>query len=125
MDRVARPAKGSSVLRSLPQATLSLLLLSDHIDIASDKEANNSPKAREAKAMLWEALQAGRLEATGLPSRDMPRVPIPAHEWHDLEAIEEKGRDVLRHGLNSLTGYDKIVISRRSVLALWPEIRRT
>ena len=55
----------------------------------------------------------------GLPSLNTPRVAIPAHEWHDLEAIQRRGRDTLRNG--SLTGYDKILISRRSVLALWLE----
>ena len=118
------PVYEGHFLNERPPASLSLLSLSEHVEIATDSKGNRAPKVREAKAMLWAALQDGRFEATGLPSLDMPRVSIPAHEWHDLEAIEERGRDTLRRGLTSLTGYTKIVIARRAVLALWPEVRK-
>ena len=99
-------------------ATLPLLLISEQLNIEG-----SSSKARDAQAMLWEALQAGRLEATGIPNPEMPRIPISAHEWHDLKAVEERGRDVLRRDLSSTVGYDKVIIPRQQVLALWPESR--
>ena len=111
-------------LNERPSATLSHVSLLEHINIVAEPKGDRVPKVREAKATLWEAMQDSRLEATGLPSLDLPRGAIPAREWHDLEAIEERGRDTLRRGLTSLTGYTKIVIARRSVLALWPEVRK-
>lgn len=117
------PVYNGHFLKERPAATLVLLSLAEQIDIAIDAEESGPPKVRAANQKLWKALQDGKLEATALPSQNAQRVTIPANEWHDLEAVEEQGHDVLRHGRMSPTAYKKIIIPRRSVLAVWPERR--
>jgi hypothetical protein len=51
---------------------------------------------QRAKAELWKALQQGTLQATGINFDTGRRVRIPDLEWHDLECIEEEGRDIAR-----------------------------
>lgn len=117
------PVHKGHFLKERAPATLVLLSLSEQYDIATDAKTKNSTKVRDAKDRLWKALQEGRLEASGFPTPTVRREPIPANEWHDLIAIEERGRDVLRCARLSPAGYDRVLFPRQSVMALWSEVR--
>lgn len=116
------PIHEGHFLKERAPATLVLLSLSEQYDIATDAKTH-SAKVRDAKDRLWKALQEGRLEASGFSTPAMRRKSIPANEWHDLIAIEERGRDALRYGCLSPAGYDRVLFPRLSVMALWPEVR--
>lgn len=101
-------------------ATLSRLSLEDHFSDAEDRDERPILRFAKARQMLWRALQENILHATGVPNDSAQRVEIPDHEWHDLQSVEEAGRDVLRTGLLSSMGYSNIVFSRVSVVSVWP-----
>jgi hypothetical protein len=81
----------------------------------------------DATNRLWKALASGALEAIGKPNALEPSLPIPEHEWRDLAAVEEKGRDVLRyrerHGFSG-RGYEDVAFRCKDVLAIW-QVHRT
>lgn len=101
-------------------ATLSRLCLEDHLSDAEDRYERPILRFAEARQMLWRALQENILHATGVRNDSAQRVKIPDHEWHDLQSVEESGRDVLRTALLSSSGYSNIVFSRVSVVSVWP-----
>jgi hypothetical protein len=81
-------------------ATLRLLLRAERSAEAlkgpGTKIIKSVMSVRSAKAELWRALQDGTLQATGINFDTGRRVRIPDLEWHDLECIEEEGRDIVR-----------------------------
>jgi len=101
-------------------ATLSRLSLEDHFSAADDGSERPILSFAKARQMLWKALQENVLHATGMPGDSAQRVIIPAHEWHDLQSVEECGRDAVRAGLLSRAGYSNIIFSRMSVVSVWP-----
>jgi hypothetical protein len=101
-------------------ATLSRLSLEDHFSAVEDSDERPILSFAKATQTLWKALQENVLHATGIPDHSAQRVKIPDHEWHDLQSVEESGRDVLRTGLLSSSGYSNIVFSRVLVVSVWP-----
>jgi hypothetical protein len=73
----------------------------------------------DAQAALLSALQAGKVEATGIPTRGVSRAPIAAFSWRDLDLYDEKGRVVARtnHGLGA--GYDDLAVTSNVVQMQW------
>jgi hypothetical protein len=73
--------------------------------------------------MLWSALGENRFQATGISTVSGERTVIPDHDWHDLMAIQERGRDVLRIGTTRGTattrGYDEVAFMRQNIMAIW------
>lgn len=119
------PIHKGHFLKERHRATLSLLSLAERYDIATDVVSESSAGVLDAKAHLWKALQANLLQATGIPNDGEQRKPIPDYEWRDLQAIEERGRDVVRYDRLSATGYNEISLRRHSIMTLWPERRRS
>jgi hypothetical protein len=72
-------------------------------------------------AKLWEALSEHTLQATGISTDE--RVAIPDYAWHDLQDIEERGRDVLRvretSGVWNDRGYDDVALRRQNIMSIW------
>jgi hypothetical protein len=101
-------------------ATLIRLSLEHLFSAAEDRNERPILRFAEARQMLWKALQENSLQATGVPDDRSQRVKIPDLEWHDLQLAEENGRDALRTGLLSSKGYTNILISRASVVSVWP-----
>jgi hypothetical protein len=79
-------------------ATLGMLLrLERDLEARAEEDfVKGQMSCETARAELWRALQEGTLQATGINFDSGRRVRIPDLEWHDLESIEEEGRDVVR-----------------------------
>jgi hypothetical protein len=80
--------------------------------------------AKEAEHALWQALEEGLLQATGISAQTRQRRPIPAHEWPDLGYFEEREKDVVRVRKPSRLpsgGYEDVAFPRKGVMALWTE----
>jgi hypothetical protein len=79
---------------------------------------------KEAEHALWQALEEGLLQATGISAQTGERTPIAAHEWRDLRYFEERQKDVVRlrkRGPLPSGGYEDLTFSRKGVMALWAE----
>jgi hypothetical protein len=83
-------------------------------------------KITAAERLLWKALSANGIEASGIDTMTGERARIPDGAWDDLEIQIERHRDVLRirkRRGRAEAGYDDIQLSRVRVLALWPPRR--
>ena len=113
-------------------ATLVRLYLSESFRAEDESAPKPLMSVEDAQRALWQALEEGHLQATGISAQTGNRTPIPAHEWRDLENIEERGQDVVRvrkRGPLPSGGYEDMALPRKAVMALWgekldqPEIR--
>jgi hypothetical protein len=133
-------------------ATLRMLArLERDLDARPEEQlAKSRMSCGAAKAKFWRTLQEGTLQATGINFDTGRRVLIPSFEWHDLENVEEQGRNIVRVGnpaprsLTSNSGrgtvaqirrgrdgvdanrllpapaYVDVVVRRTEVMANWP-----
>lgn len=117
------PVHAGHFLEARRPATLVLMSLAHHYQIATDQPAQSSMRVDTAIDLLWHALQGNSIQGTGIPVDGEKRATIPDCEWRDLKPIEERGRDVIRYGGLSNNGYNDISFRSHVVRALWPEIR--
>src|SRR5262249_22556593 len=113
-------------LKPRPPASLSLLALTEIYERSAGTFPDDAISISDAKASLWQALEAGALQATGKRCAAEPPTPIPEHEWQNLVDFEEDGRDVVRHRERhgvSRRGYEEIVLRRQNVMAIWQPSR--
>jgi hypothetical protein len=96
-----RPMLGRHRLVRDRPATLAMLMRAEREAKAhksgqpGTKVVENVLSVRSAKTALWIALRGGKVQATGIRLGTNQRVLIPDFEWHDLDNIEEMGRDVV------------------------------
>jgi hypothetical protein len=126
------PVSEGCFLEQRGPATLFQLYLSESYRMEDKSALKPLMSVDDAQHALCQALEEGHLQATGISARTGGRTPIPAHEWRDLENIEERGKDVVRvrkRGSLPSGGYEDVALPRKAVMALWgeklgqPEIR--
>ena len=102
-------ARNDEAVAEAPDAIALLLLV--------DREGSGVP---EAKAELWEALEAGGITATGI-APDGERHTIPAERWHDLQPYFDRNTETLqRPGFHPGTPYNKVIVASAAVRKEWP-----
>jgi hypothetical protein len=90
------PVHKGCFLEQRRPATLVRLYLSESFRAEDESAPKPLMSVEDAQRALWQALEEGHLPATGISAQTGDRTPIPAHEWRDLENIEERGQDVVR-----------------------------
>ena len=114
------------VVKASPPASLSILEITEIYRTRRGTLPNGAITVKAAQQKLWHALAANVFQATGINTETGERQVISDHQWHDLESIEEEGRDVLRrrrrHGV-SKHGYDDIAFRRQNIMAIWQPSR--
>jgi hypothetical protein len=113
-------------LRPLAPAKLSMLMLTEVHRRTEAKLPGEAISIGDATKALWRVLEAGALDGVGKKDHLDAPVPIPDHQWHNLAAIEEGGRDVVRHRERhgySWRGYVDVSFRRQDVMAIWPPSR--
>ena len=102
-------------------ATLVNLHLSESYGNAGDKPTKQVMRVNEAQHALWQALEEGLVQATGISAQTGTRIPIAAHEWPDLRYFEVRQKDAVRPGPLASAGYEAVALPRKGVTALWAE----
>ncbi len=118
-EKAGGPVHQGYDLQSRPVATLVRLQMVD----TKRQNAEDCMSAEEAIMALWQALQSGDFEATGVVEGTGQRVEIPAVQWYDLTWFEEREKDVIRTGLKRahLTAcYHDVIVPAKAVRARWP-----
>ena len=82
----------------------------------------NGTKARAARAKLWEALEAGKITATGI-APDGERHTIPKERWRDLKpTLHGKTEPLQRPGFHPGTIYTDVIVASAAVRKKWPAV---
>jgi hypothetical protein len=115
------PVYEGSFLEQRRLATLVNLHLSESYDNAGDEPTKQVMSVNQAQHALWQALEEGLLQATGISAQTGTRIPIPAHEWPDLSYFEVRQKDAVRPGPLASVGYEAVALPRKGVTALWAE----
>ena len=103
-----------------------LVSLHDVVHEASESDpADLKISAREAVDDLWDRLEDGKPEATGIPSKlvspDARRIVITRHEWVDLswEHLHDGTPDSVANSGDSGSRYDEVRVPREQVCEIW------
>ena len=115
------------LLEDLPPATLSMLVMGDLWEVASDEASRASQTSdlpiRDARTALWDALKRGDIEASAIREGTAERAFIPAETWCDLEVEERRSRDYLVVSMGfGRTGavFERVLFRKEDVLTVWP-----
>ncbi len=82
----------------------------------------NGSTAREAKAKLWTALEAGKVTATGI-TPDGERRPIAPERWRDLNpTLNGKTETLQRLVFHPGTPYTDVIVAGAAVRKEWPAV---
>ncbi|MEI7600669.1 MAG: hypothetical protein WCJ41_15275 [Aestuariivirga sp.] len=74
----------------------------------------------EAKTVLWAALQAGTVTATGI-GPDGKRSAIPPWQWQDLQPYMHRNTEKLQnHALHPGDGFTEVTVASADVREEWP-----
>ena len=112
-------------LERLSSPTTARLMLHDIYRRTRDEfSSSQQMSAREAEAILWQALSDGKLIAEGLNEQSKP-VDIPAREWSYLKLFEERERDVLKYEALDREVFSSVRLKRDNILTLWPQLPTT
>ena len=102
-------------LKALDRATPLLLAIQ-----TASKNPQGKP-AMDSKAELWKALEHGIIEAVGVEVATGRRMPIPRHEWAELDWAEVRAEDPLelqRGG--GIPAYRRVNLSSADIVEIWP-----
>jgi hypothetical protein len=80
----------------------------------------NSGSIADAQQKLWDALQVGCFQATGI-GNNRERCVIPSECWHDLRPYLLGNTETLqRKGLHPGTAYTEVIVASAAVRNEWP-----
>jgi hypothetical protein len=99
--------------------------LAETFDFASQAAKPTIVEPNEARASLLQALQAGRLVASGISAKDKSPAPIPSYEWTDETYFGDHNCETDAIGVDYFSHearYRTVRVPLSEVLCEWPEL---
>lgn len=115
-----------SFLEQRRNTTLSLLAIADRYDAVCEGPPRYARDTMDAKDSLWKALAHGIVACNAVSSVSDKRADLSREQWTDLEAYEERGKDIVRARAESAAGgvtYSDLAFARTAVVSHWPRVR--